>query len=301
MHRKDFIRTTALIAGGSLLFRSGAWGRSAAAAAGKLELLRGNVGIYTERGGTMAFHLDPSGITVIDSQFPDTAARFMAEVRQQQDAPFHILLNTHHHGDHTGGNSAFRGKVPQVFAHAHAAANLQAVATKNNTLEKQLLPDTTFTKSAKIRRDKERIRAAYFGRAHTNGDAVYHFEKANVAHVGDLVFNRRHPFVDRAYGASLQSWMDVLDRIVRKYDRDTVFIFGHAAEGFRVTGSADDIRAFRDYIGRVLDFARQEIAAGKTKEAFLLHTSIPGVSEWKGDGIARPLAAAWEELTEAGR
>ncbi|RYY98512.1 MAG: MBL fold metallo-hydrolase [Chitinophagaceae bacterium] len=297
MHRKAFIRNCALVAGGSLFLRQNALAAFSGRPPGTIRMLRNNVGIFTERGGTIGFSFDPGGVLAIDSQFPDTAAHFIEEIRKGNDKPFSYLLNTHHHGDHTGGNSAFRGLVGHVLAQQHATANLKAVAEKAGTLDKQLLPDTSFDKETKIKLGQEKVDGFYFGAGHTNGDAVYHFNDANVAHLGDLVFNRRHPFVDRAYGANMTHWVEVLNTIDKKFDKDTLFIFGHAGEGYEVTGNKADILAFRDYLQRVLDFARQEIAAGRTKEDFIKNTAIPGVTEWKGDGIARPLTAAWEELT----
>jgi cyclase len=298
MNRKHFLRSTALVAGGSLFFRDSVFASWFPAPAGTIRMLRGNVGIFTERGGTIGFHLDPKGISVIDAQFPDTAAHFIEEVRKQQEgSAFHLLLNTHHHGDHTAGNIAFKDLVPHVLAHANAAANQKAVAEKAGKLDQQLLPDTTFDTEAKVKRDKEKISGHYFGTGHTNGDAVYHFEEANIAHVGDLVFNRRHPVVDRNYGASIVHWVEVLDAIGKKFDKDTLFIFGHAAEGYEVTGTRDDVAAFRAYLQRLIAFAQGEIKAGKTKEEFTKNMTIPGETEWKGGGIERPLAAIWDELT----
>ncbi|GAA4324211.1 MBL fold metallo-hydrolase [Flaviaesturariibacter amylovorans] len=297
MDRNAFLKNTALLAAGSLFFRQQALAAMFGRPAGTVRMLRNNVGIFTERGGTIGFCLDRGGVLAIDSQFPDTAAHFIEEIRKQSQAPFAYLLNTHHHGDHSGGNIAFKGLAGKVLAHQNAAANMRAVAEKAKTLEKQLLPDTTFDRKTRIRLGDEKLRGHYFGAAHTNGDAVYHFRKANIAHVGDLVFNRRHPFVDRAYGANMTHWIEVLNDIHKEFDNDTLFIFGHAAEGYEVTGSRADVLAFRDYLQRVLDFTRQEIAAGRTKEEFLKNTAIPGVTEWKGDGIVRPLTAAWDELT----
>ncbi len=98
----------------------------------------------------------------------------------------------------------------------------------------------------------------YYGAGHTNGDSVVHFKHANIAHVGDLVFNRRHPFVDRSAGANIQSWINVLDLTLKNFDNKTVFVCGHSGENYDVKGPSPD---------------------------------------WKGDGIERPLTAAYEELT----
>jgi hypothetical protein len=115
--------------------------------------------------------------------------------------------------------------------------------------------------------------------------------------MGDLVFNRRHPFVDRGAGANIKSWMQVLDKALTTFDNKTLYVFGHSAAEYEITGKPDDLRAFRDYLGNVLKFIGEQISAGKTKEEIVKATGIPGSDQWKGDGINRPLQAAYEELT----
>jgi len=95
----------------------------------------------------------------------------------------------------------------------------------------------------------------------------------------------------------MKSWMEVLDKALNKFDSKTSYVFGHAASGYKVTGTSDELNKFRDYLGNVLKFVEGEIKAGKTKEEILKATLIPGGEEWKTDGIQRPLTAAYEELT----
>ena len=82
-----------------------------------IRMLRNDVGIFTERGGTIAFLLSKDGIVVIDAQFPDTAQHLIDDLKKRSNNPFRYLLNTHHHMDHTAGNIAFKGLVEQVVAH----------------------------------------------------------------------------------------------------------------------------------------------------------------------------------------
>lgn len=263
----------------------------------KITMLTNEIGIFTERGGTIAFLLSGDGIVVVDSQFPDQSKHLIDELKKKSENPFKLLINTHHHGDHSGGNISFKGLVENVLAHENSLKNQTNVAVANKTEDKQLFPNQTFTEKWDKKFGKEKICLYYFGAAHTNGDSVIHFENANIAHMGDLMFNRRHPFVDRSAGASIKNWMEVLDKTTKKLDRKTKYIFGHAAEGYEVTGSSDDLKKFGDYLGAVLAFTESELKAGKSKEEFLKNTVVPGVGEWKGDGISRPLAAAWDELT----
>lgn len=114
--------------------------------------------------------------------------------------------------------------------------------------------------------------------------------------MGDLVFNRHQPNVDRSAGANIKGWMEVLNKAIGKYDKETLYVFGHADNGFKVTGTSDDLNKFRDFLGNVLKFVEGEIKSGKSKEDILKATVIPGGEEWGGDGIHRPLDAAYEEL-----
>jgi glyoxylase-like metal-dependent hydrolase (beta-lactamase superfamily II) len=296
MNRRSFIQNSALTFGALTLaqqnllssFFQPTW---------KITLLRNDIGIFSERGGTIGFLLSKKGIVVVDAQFPDTSKHLIDELKKKSEKPFKLLINTHHHGDHTAGNISFKGITEHVLAHENSLKNQKNVAVAQKTEDKQLYPDQTFSDTWCEKFGKEKICLYYYGKGHTDGDAIIHFQHANIVHMGDLVFNRRHPFIDRSAGASMKSWMEVLDKSVKKFDKNTIFIYGHAAEGAEVTGKADDLKKFSEYLGQVLDFAEKEIKAGKTKEEFLKNTVIPGNTEWKGDGIQRPLQAAYEELT----
>lgn len=265
----------------------------------RIRMLRNNVGIFTERGGTIGFLLSKDGVMVIDSQFPDTSPHLIEELKKQSTSPIRFLLNTHHHGDHTSGNIAFRGIAEHVVAHKNALANQQAVAEKQKTVDRQLFPDQTFDDKLKLKMGDEKLTGYYFGAGHTNGDALYHFEGANIMHLGDLLFNKRHPFVDRSAGANMRNWIKVLNEAQRIGGKDTLYIFGHSLNPGEETGSAEDIKKFQDYLDKVLKFAEAEIKRGVSKEEFIRNTAIPGVTEWTGQGIERPLTAAYEELSAA--
>jgi glyoxylase-like metal-dependent hydrolase (beta-lactamase superfamily II) len=262
----------------------------------KIRMLTNDIGIFTERGGTIAFHFSKEGITVIDAQFPDTAPHLIEELKKRKDQSFRLLINTHHHGDHTSGNIAFKGLLNTVLAHENSLANQKRVAVANKTEEKQFYPNHTFGKEWNEDIGREKLALYYYGAGHTNGDAVIHFKNANIAHVGDLVFNRRHPFVDRSAGANIQSWINVLDSTLKKFDNKTTFVCGHAGENYDVTGSRDMLLYFQEYLENVLKFVKYGIQEGKSKEDILKATEIPGSPEWKGEGIERPLTAAYEEL-----
>lgn len=297
MNRRIFLRNTGLLTGTALIFQKKAMASLFNRSDYTIKMLRDNVGVFTERGGTIGFLLSKDGIVVIDAQFPDTAQHLIDDLKKRGDNPFRYLLNTHHHGDHTAGNIAFKGLVEHVIAHENSLANQKAVAEKNNTVDKQLYPDTTFTEDWKLKMGDETIKGHYFGAGHTNGDAIYHFEKANIIHAGDLMFNKRHPFVDRTAGASMTQWIRDLDKVISQSDKDTLLIFGHSLNPGEETGTVEDVRKFQDYLGKVLNFAGDQIKKGVSRDEFIKNTSIPGVTEWSGQGIERPLTAAYDELT----
>lgn len=296
MNRRSFLQNTSLALGALTLTQQKIFS-AMLDPSWKITMLRNDIGVFTERGGTIAFMLSKKGIVVVDAQFPDTSQHLIDELKKKSKEPFTKLINTHHHLDHTSGNISFKGIVEHVLAHENSLKNQTNVAIAQKNEDKQLYPDQTFADTWSEKFGKEKISLFYYGKGHTDGDAMIHFEHADIVHMGDLVFNRRHPFVDRSAGASMKSWIEVLDKAVKKFDKNTLFIYGHALDGYDVTGNADDLKKFGDYLGQVLQFAESEIKAGKTKEEFLKNTEIPGNTEWKGDGIQRPLQAAYEELT----
>ena len=296
MHRRTFIQNSALTIGALSLAQQNIF-KGLFEDPWKITMLRNDIGIFTEKGGTIAFLLSKKGIVVVDSQFPEQSQHLIDELKKKSERPFKLLINTHHHGDHSSGNISFKGIAGHVLAHANSKINQENSAKQNKSEDKQLYPDQTYTDTWCQKAGKENICLYYYGAGHTNGDSLVHFEHANIVHMGDLLFNRRHPFVDRGAGANMKNWMQVLDKALAKFDNDTLYVFGHSGTGYEVTGKADDLRAFRDYLGNVLKFADEQIKAGKTKEEILKATSIPGSDQWKGDGINRPLQAAYEELT----
>ena len=302
MNRRSFLQSTALTFGALTIARQEIFSalftktNGAAPPPWMFHMMTDKIGVFTESGGTIGFMIDDKGVVVVDAQFPTTAPHMISELQKKTDTPIKYLINTHHHGDHTAGNISFKGLVKHVVAHENSKKNQKRVAISQKNLDKQLLPDRTYSDEWGKKVGDESITMHYFGPAHTDGDSLIHFENANIVHMGDLMFNRRHPFVDRSSGANIKNWIRVLHKATRRFDNNTNYIFGHAAEGYNVVGNADDLKKFADYLDAVLKFTEGEIKAGKTKEGFLMNTTFPGIGEWKGDGLIRPLSAAWDEL-----
>ncbi|HMO62163.1 MAG TPA: MBL fold metallo-hydrolase [Ferruginibacter sp.] len=299
MQRRYFIRNSSI-----LLTAMGIGGSKAIAQlldepAWKITMLTDTAGYFTERGGTILFLLTKEGYVVADSQFPDTAQHLIDELKRKKAQPFRLLINTHHHGDHSGGNIAFKGLTQQVLAHENAKFNQEFVAKERKTEDKQLYPNQTYTDTWCEKIGKDEVCLHYFGAGHTNGDSLVHFVKQNIVHLGDLFFNRRHPHVDKNAGASLTSWITVLDKAQATFGTKARYVCGHAAPGFDVQVKPDELKMFGDYLGRVLNFTESEIRAGKTVEEIVKATALPGEKIWVlPDGLERPLRAAYRELTE---
>lgn len=297
MQRRTFIRNTGFTIAGLALLNKQTAAAFFAQPAFKIKMLTDDIGVFTERGGTILFCISKKGIVVVDSQFPEQSQHLIDELKKKSKKPFKLLINTHHHGDHSSGNIAFKDLVPHVLAHANSLVNQKNAAIKNKTEDKQLYPDQTFTNTWTQKMGKEKIMLHYFGAAHTNGDSLIHFQHANIVHMGDLMFNRRHPFVDKSAGANMGSWIKVLDKAAATFDTNTKIVCGHAAEGYEIIANTTDLKAFGDYLGNILKFVDSEIKVGKSKEEILKATTFPGIGEWKGDGLLRPLEAAYIELT----
>jgi glyoxylase-like metal-dependent hydrolase (beta-lactamase superfamily II) len=268
--------------------------------------IRRGAGTFTMRGGTVGWLASGRGVAVVDTQFPPEARALLEGVQARaRGRDVDLVVNTHHHADHTGGNGVFRGVARHVVAHGMAAVHMRrppggAPAPQPGDPE-PLYPDTTFTHMWSGELAGERIVARHHGRAHTSGDIVVTFERANVAHMGDLMFHRRHPVVDRAAGASLRNWARVLEQVASAHGRDTVYIFGHVAAGLPVTGTSADLLAFRDYLDALVAFVERQVAAGRTRDEILaMRQPLAGFEGWGPFGQPNPrdpLTAAYDEVT----
>ena len=185
--------------------------------------------------------------------------------------------------------------VASIVAHANVPGLQRKQAAAQKSEANQAYADTTFDKDWKTTVGKETVSARHYGPAHTGGDIVITLENANVAHMGDLMSYQRNPRADRPAGASIVNWVQVLETTVKDRSADTIFIFGHAKVGERVTGSGKDLLELRDYFTVMLEFTRKAIASGRPIEEVVKTAAIPGFERYEGTPVA--LQAAYEELT----
>lgn len=262
-----------------------------------MKRIRNNVGYFKEKGGTVGWLINGEGIVVVDTQFAPQAQNLKMGINQLSSKNIDVLFNTHHHKDHTSGNVVFKEMASQIVAHKNSLINQMAEAIHAKEENEICFPNFTFETDFNVSIGDETVNAHYYGPAHTNGDIVIHFEKANVVHIGDLVYNRCYPYIDKKNGASIKNWINVLGIILEKYDEDTIFITGHALQGYDVIVSKEDIKAFINYLEKLILFGEDCKHRGIPKEAILQHPiQFLGDTEWSGEGIERSINAVYEEF-----
>lgn len=275
--RRQFIRSVTALSAATLFARAAVSGFQNQSAGSGLRALRRGTGIFIGPGGTIGWLATRDEAVIVDSQFPGTARECLDGLRQRSIVDRVVLINTHHHGDHTAGNSALRPFAQQIVQH-EACARLHARAVQEGRPEARAgLADVTFTEQWSMTVGDERVSAIWYGPAHTGGDAVITFERAGVVHLGDLVFNRIPPFVDRAAGASIRNWIQILERILRQH-AGAMFVFGHGRADM-VTGTAADVAHFRDYLTAVLEHVQRGIAAGRSLQEIAAVDTLPGFAD----------------------
>jgi glyoxylase-like metal-dependent hydrolase (beta-lactamase superfamily II) len=312
MNRRAFLLRSAGLAGASLLTRSFLRAQASASAAGaagspaagppftEFKALRRNTGIFTGRGGTIGWLASPAAVAVIDTQFPDTAEMCLAGLPGRERRTLDVVLNTHHHFDHTAGNPVFKPAARTIVAQTNVPKLQFAAAEKAGNLADQVFADTTFADAWRHECGDEDVLAQFFGPAHTGGDAIIMFEKANVVHMGDLVFNRLYPYIDRPGGASARNWAAKLEEAHETFPADAIYIFGHGNPKFGVTGGRDDLLVMRDLLHALLGHVQQGLAAGKTKAEITALDNLPGFPDFHVPPPSRLpsiLGTVYDELT----
>ena len=144
MNRRSFVKNTGLGFGALPLLRYDWLKEFMQENPYKMKMLRNDVGIYKKKGGTIGYYISKKNIAVVDAEFPEQSKHLIDALKKEQDKPFEILINTHHHGDHTAGNISFKGMVHHVAAHQNSLLNQERVAKEQNKEAEQLYPDITY-------------------------------------------------------------------------------------------------------------------------------------------------------------
>jgi len=183
-----------------------------------IEKVTDNLWVILNNGGNVAVYPTSEGVILVDDKFAQDAPEIMAKVKTVSDKPIRYVLNTHQHGDHTGGNDAMMAANAQVLITRQARANM--VEGKQPGL-----PQITYSPEAQVFLGGKEVTAKWVGRGHTNGDAVIYFPAERVLHTGDLFVSQGAPFCDTSAGGSIKEW-DATIKKALEYDFDTV-IPGH--------------------------------------------------------------------------
>ncbi len=260
------------------------------------------------RGGNIGFAIGPDSVLVVDSQFKDLAAGIEAKIKTVTTKPIKWLVNTHHHGDHTGGNAHFR-QFALILGHDNMRkrmvefpatvlktfpAQLEEAKRKGEKddvkwLEEQIAwaskvkieevpaPVVTFATEMNVHLGELTVRIWHTPPAHTDGDSVVYFEKSKVLHMGDLFFNQLIPFIDAKSGGSVNGYLAAIDGVLSQISDDVTIIPGHGE-----VATVAQLKTFRKYIFEVLAAAKAAREKKLTKEAFLAGVDLPEYRGWNG-------------------
>lgn len=283
MNRKQFLQKSSVAAMGMVLVPSllscsapRVLYEAPKLSSGNLARVRGNVSRYVNQGGNVALFETKEGFVVVDSQFPQLIQPLINGI-SAKNKPVLYLANTHHHGDHTGGNIAFKDLTENVVAHSVVPSLQRKAAEEKKNLDQQLYPNILFDEVFSFDLGNEKMKGYHLGAGHTFGDVMYHFEKDNVVHMGDLMFINMIPVYRPKDGSNVHGWISVLDKALAKFDDDTLFIFGHADKPENSTGTKENLREMKNFLHATHEFVSQAIAQNKPTDQLLQdHTFVPG-------------------------
>lgn len=224
----------------------------------------GDVYMLEGSGGNIGVSVGEDGIVIVDDQFAPLAPKIKQALKGITDKPLRFVINTHFHGDHSGGNAVF-GTEATIIAHDNVRKRLQEGGTVGGNsvapAPKEALPVVTFNDRATVHVNGEDIRAIHFPNGHTDGDAVIFFPKANVVHMGDDFVTYGFPFVDVGSGGSVSGMIAGVEKVLTMVPQDVKIIPGHGP----LSGVAD-VRKFVDMLKDTRALVSKALAEGKTTD-----------------------------------
>ena len=219
-------------------------------------------------GGNIGLSVGDDAVFLIDDKYAPVIPAIKKAVAKVTDRPVSVILNTHWHGDHTGGNEDFRSDGAIIISHDNVRKRMsteQFRSVFNRTTPASpdaALPIVTFDDGLTLHINNDVIQAMHVPHAHTDGDTILKFQNANVVHTGDIVFNGVYPYIDVDSGGSVLGIINAVELIIAMSDDDTVFIPGHGS----ITATRDDLRVYLSMLVTVRDRVSQMITDGKTIE-----------------------------------
>ncbi|HZS71038.1 MAG TPA: MBL fold metallo-hydrolase [Candidatus Acidoferrum sp.] len=258
----------------------------------KVTKVSGNIYMLEGAGGNIAASVGEDGIVIVDDQFAPLADKIQAALKRLgiTDKPVRFVINTHYHGDHTGGNAPFANGGSTVIAQDNvrkrleaggAAGNGGSVTMEMKPAEKAALPIITFEHDVTVHLNGEDIRALHFPSGHTDGDSVIFFPKNNVVHMGDDFVRYGFPFIDVASGGSVQGMISAMEKATAQLPPDVKVIPGHGA-----LSNLDDVRAFVTMLKETSAAVQTGINQHKTLDQMKKERVLAAwEKKWTGDFI----------------
>jgi len=258
----------------------------------KVTKVSGNIYMLEGQGGNIAASVGGDGIVIVDDEFAPLAEKIQAGLKNLgiTDKPVRFVINTHYHGDHTGGNAPFANSGSTVIAQDNVRKRLAAggiagnggsMKTENKPAEKAALPIITFERDVTVHLNGEDIRALHFPSGHTDGDAIIFFPKNNVVHMGDDFVRYGFPFIDVASGGSVQGMIDALEKASAQLPADVKVIPGHGA-----LSNLDDVREFVKMLKETSAVVQKAIDSHKTLEQMKQEQILVSWQKWSSDFLS---------------
>jgi glyoxylase-like metal-dependent hydrolase (beta-lactamase superfamily II) len=248
-------------------------------------------GVYmlAGRGGNIGLSVGRDGAFLIDDQYAPLTDKILAAIAAVTDKPVRFLINTHWHGDHTGGNENIGKGGTIIVAHDNVRKRMakgQFMKVFNANIPPappKALPVITFADGVTFHWNNETLEVVHSKSAHTDGDAVIYFKGANVVHVGDLFFNGIYPFIDAGSGGSVEGVIAGVDDVMDRIDDTTKVIPGHGP-----LGNKADLKAYRDMLVTIQGRMAKLMNEGKNMDEIVAAKPTADYDAKWGGGFLKP-------------
>ncbi len=198
----------------------------------KIIKVKNNIHMLQGKGGNIGLSIGKDGIFMIDDQYADGIEQVQNEIKKISDKPIRLLINTHFHGDHTGGNSAMADSGTIIFSQENVRNRLlNIIQEEKKKVQANTLPMVTFSEDLTFNFNGEKIYVFHIHNAHTDGDAMVYFTNSNVLHTGDVFFNGKYPYIDTKNGGSILGYIAAIEKAMMVINEDTKIIPGHGNIG----------------------------------------------------------------------